>query len=97
MIKRVYQIAGLALFLLFTGETVALGACHRAHGAIDPTHHEASTCPVCQLAGTPAILAPMAVAPVAEAILLAPLKLPRLPLPFVSWHGPDQTRAPPVR
>ena len=96
MTKGLAKATGVLVFLLFIGGTVLLPEFHRAHCCDNHASHEATTCPICQLASTPTITTSSAIAPIAESIVSDNVATLVSTVSSVSWHDATQARAPPV-
>ena len=96
MIARWTRVTGIFLFLLFIGGTILLPAFHEAHCADHRMTHEAATCPICQLANTPALTMTSPTALMGEAVIFAQVDIQSATPPSASLRDPTQARAPPA-
>ena len=96
MRKRLTNVIGGMLALLFVGGTILLPAFHRAHCSGRHAGHEASSCPICQFADTPAISTSPVIAPIGESMVSDNEDTPALTVPTSSWRDATRARAPPV-
>lgn len=96
MTRRLSNLFGVMLFLLFIGGTMILSAYHRAHCADNDATHEATTCAICQFANTSVIVTVADIALKAESTASDTTVLQVWAIPSPSWRDPSQARAPPV-
>jgi len=96
MTKRLIKAFGVSLFLLFLGGTIILPAFHRAHCADNHATHDASACPICQVANMPAITPAPDVVLIAGSIASENVVLEIATVPPSFLRDPTQARAPPV-